>query len=216
MQFGKPVVGPPWRPAPTHWKLDGVALPIVVPPTLNLVRAMLSGGLETPEASGLAVVIATTHPRSHGHLIGRLYERGGPVNFEVLGNAADEIAGPMLGTPRWTAEKIWSNTLGAWQLVEGELALAGITDVFSLPPHTATSTVMAVWRRRLERNEKAYKQFIDEIERPPRRALRREIQRANAEANLDALNTIQQLTKRSKGKRREADSTIRTMSGDTL
>ena len=185
--------------------------------TIELVRALLvqpnQYGLD---GCGLNLLMLTLDPASGRYLIGRMFEQSSPVTLEFCENVADEIIAPIFGASRWWVTKLWANTLSSWQFVEGELTLNNIPDVFALPPHTATSAVFAVWRRRLEQNERNWQRFVNDLEMPPPRAVRREIERQTAEENAAVHAQMQAALASARGRRRVRDSTINLPSGDTL
>ena len=192
-------------------------MPIRPPDTLEFIRILLIQPNKYGfDGCGVSILMSTLDRAGGNHLIARMFERSSPVTLEFCDNVADEIVAGVFGNSRWWVTRLWANTLSSWSLIEGELTLNGIVDVFALPPHTATSAVFAVWRRRLEQNEKTWQRFLGELEMPPPRAVRREIARQTAEENAAVHAQMQAALASARPRRRVRDSTITLPSGDTL
>ena len=143
--------------------MDGLPLRIVVPPTLTLVRALLS------EPAGLWTVMTCTDPRDYPVLWARA-AGAEPVTLATLELAADEVTQRITGWRRWEAEHVWRAALGAWPALDGDLRMTGV-DVLALPANAATNACYAWFRRNVGRDEKEWRKFVRDMEHEPYRVL---------------------------------------------
>lgn len=217
-------LGPPWRPTPSAWSLDGRPIRIVTPPTRDLVLALL-----TPEeGSGLHVVMEYTPTRDQYYLHDRIGARQSGVTLELMHDVADRLVQSTLGVPRWTATRVWAHALGSWTELDGELMAAGV-DVMELEPARAYNVVVGVLRRWFRNDADGWKRLRRELDREPRREVLRQIrlrqeQAAAREAatsdllpvTVDEFTQFRQLMDQARGKTTAVDSAGSVPAPDTL
>ena len=174
-------LGAPWRPIPYRWSLDRHPIRVQVPATIDFVRAATR-----THGSGLWVTLACTHPHDHEVIFAAIVARR--LDYDVLDLIADRLVQRIIGWNRWEAEHVWTNTLGAWPTIDGDMRLSGV-DLLALGPAAATNTAFAWWRKALGENADEWKKWIRAMEREPRRAIEAEADRpmdAAAMAQLQA------------------------------
>lgn len=204
------LLGPPWFDPPQAWSLDGHTIFVCEPSTIELVRALLVPD-EPYEGSGFAVVLACCErAQDRQFLAERIFTPGSPITLQLLAFVADELVGMYCGVPRWTAQRLWQRTLGAWSVIDGELQLRGV-DVVTLPPARATAAVLAMWRHLYRHNERELDRLERELDKPPLRV----IQRDTADDTDTAFNAVEGLLAQSGGRPRSGNTIIDGAS-DTL
>lgn len=156
-------LGAPWRPIPDRWSLDRHTLRVQVPATIDFVRASTRR-----HGSGLWATMVCTHRVDHRHIFAGLAAQ--ILDFDVLDLIADRLVQRIVGWNRWEAEHVWTNTLGAWPTIDGDMRLSGV-DLLALGPAAATNTAFAWWRKNLGENADEWKKWTRDMERVPRRAI---------------------------------------------
>ena len=205
------MAGPPWLAVPQWWVLDGHRMKLVVPPTMELVQAMLIDN----EACGMYVLSATMDRFDAMWLYRRIFEPDLPLlQFPVLDEIADVLVARIVGLPRWTATAIWKETLGAWPLIDGELQGRGI-NVIDLPPHRATNAVIGVWRGFYSGGD-GFTKWWDKMNREPTRVLIRELERDDDQAAANDFAAAMALAEGVQAAPRVVDSQVVDQIPDTL
>lgn len=216
-------LGPPWRPEPHYWSLDGRPIRIVTPSTRNLALALI-----TPEdSSGLHVVMEYTPTADQHYLYDRIGARHSGVTLELLHDVADRLVESTLGVPRWTATRVWQHALGSWTELDGELMASGV-DVMELEPSRAYNVVFGVLRRWFRNDADGWKRLRRELDREPRREVLRQIRRRQEQAaaresesellpvTVDEFAQFRQLMDQARGKPTPVDSGGAVPVPDTL
>lgn len=176
-------LGAPWVREPDWWSLDSIPMRVTVPATTSFVGAICTPG----DAAGLWTCFALTDPLWHQPLVEAIYFRRAPLL--VFDRAADVLVEKITGWHRWEAAFVWTRTLGAWTLVDGDLTTAGV-DLTALPPGRATNTAFAWWREHLGRDEQAWKKFLRDMQREPRRIIEQEADKPMDPAVFGELGAI--------------------------
>lgn len=162
---------PPWGTAPPGFVLDGVVLSTRIPPTKQIVQALL-----VPEASntgGLFTVIAFCDSDTDWQkLAAQIMRPGSMVSLDLLQTIADRIFETHIGIPRWTAEALWLQAASSWMLVDGELQLRGL-DVFEMPFDRATNAIYALIRSWQSQDQKRLDTWVRKVTTPPLREIQR-------------------------------------------
>lgn len=110
-------------------------------------------------------------------------------DLDWFGEVADALIEALLGWRRWEAAYLWTQTLQAWNVIDGELMGRGV-DLIDLPAGRATSVAFSWWRHTLAQGkDDEWKRFEKDMRREPRRVLRR---RAAKPMQSDALAVLQQ------------------------
>ncbi|NMO00833.1 hypothetical protein HH308_06350 [Gordonia sp. TBRC 11910] len=169
------MLGDPWVFEDPAWALDGRVIRHQCPP-LRTAVALLT------HPSPVPLVVGTMGPADAD----RLYESvlcGWPSESGMLDIVADHLGETWFCRPRWEAQRLWQQTLGAWGTIDGELLLRGI-NVMDLPPARATNVVMAVWRKLLG-GSNDWEPWIAKLTATPLRVQRRQM-RLDAAKNIDS------------------------------
>lgn len=164
------MLGAPWTRTPAHWALNGRALRVQVPSTIDLARAITR---TDSEGAGLWCTTVCTHPADQPALFEQIIARHTPVTLADLDKAADTLVQRVTGWKRWEAAHVWSYTLGGWPTIDGDLMGRGV-DLTTLPAGRATNTAYAWWQQRLGNDEQAWKKFVRDMERTPTRIIEAE------------------------------------------
>lgn len=212
-------LAPPWGTAPPGFVLDGAVLSTRIPPTKQLVQALL-----VPEAgntSGLFTVIAFCDNDNDWHrLASAIMRPRSLVSLDLLQTIADRIFETHLGIPRWTAAFLWQQAASSWMLVDGELQLRGI-DVFEMPFDRATNAIYALIRGWQAQDKNRLDVWMRKVNTPPLR----EIQRwKNEDVAVESAPVDEMAERMAKLKRQQketatapaAGATIRMPNSDTL
>ena len=157
------------------WALNGKVIRHQCPP-LRTAVAFLTNPSPVP------LVVGTMRSRDVGHLYEAVFT-GTPTEKHMLDIVADHLGECWFGRPRWEAQRLWQQTLGAWATIDGELLLRGI-NVMELPPPRATNVVMAVWRKLLAGSQD-WDMWITKLTAEPLRVQRRRMQ-LDAAKNVDS------------------------------
>lgn len=205
------MAGPPWFPVPGQWSLDGHRMRLIVPPTKDLVQAMLIDN----ESCGMYVLTATMDRFDAMWMYSRIFEPELPlVQFGHLDEIADALVDAIIGLPRWTATAIWKDTLGAWPLVDGELQARGI-NLMDLPPHRAMNAVIGVWRNFYQGGE-GFGKWWEKVSREPARVLIRELERDDDESAATDFQALMALSQGVQAAPHVVDSEVVDQIPDTL
>jgi hypothetical protein len=205
------MAGPPWLDVPKQWVFDGHRIGVIVPPTTDLVQALLIDN----EACGMWILTATMDRFDAMWMYSRIFEPELPlVQFDLLDEIADTLVARIVGIPRWTATAIWKETLGAWPLVDGELQARGI-NVTDLPPHRATNAVIGVWRGFYSGGD-GFSKWWDKMNREPTRVLIRELEREDDESAANDFAAVMALSQGVQAAPRVEDSQVVDQIPDTL
>lgn len=143
-----------------------------------MVRALLSDSGDSAarsNTSGLWTALVFTDPRDHDTIGRMVLGRGGPT-LDLFHDVADALFEQLAGWHRWEAEYVWSQTLGVWELVDGDLLGQGV-DLSTLPVSRSTNAAYSWWWRTLRQNEDGWKKFGKAMRREPRRVIRREAEK---------------------------------------
>lgn len=172
------MLGPPWRPAPAAWSLDGARLALITPPTPGLVRALLLAD-DDPVLGAVSILTEVTAPSDRGKLMRALLDpEAPPLRGRTVALIADDLVYAVTGWRRWTLARLWAHTLGGWSIIGGRLIAAGV-DVAALPIPDASAAVYATWHQ-LYRDPDAWQRFDDGLQREPARHVRRVIEEQDA------------------------------------
>lgn len=162
-------LGAPWVRSPDWWSLDGTPIRVHVPETTSLVMAL---SLPDDRGAGLWTTLALTDELDQWKVVSAVIDAG-PAIDRILDDVADLLVEKITGWKRWEAAHVWQQTLGAWSIIDGDLTAQGV-NITSLSITRATNTAFSWWRRNLGRDEQAWKKWLRDMEREPRRIIERE------------------------------------------
>lgn len=101
---------------------------------------------------------------------------------------ADDLVRAVTGWNRWTLTRVWEQAMGMWPIIDGKAAMHGVS-VTDLPFHRATALVYSTLTEMHSQDGDHYSKWLDDLDRPPPRQVRREIieaTEAEAEAEFEA------------------------------
>lgn len=205
------MLGPPWHKAPPAYSLHGRRLRTATPSTVALAQALQ---VERPILGAVSVLLELTDDR--GLLMELLLDPGRPrVDRRLIDEVADDVMLACTGWHRWTAQRLWERTLGAWPMIGGRLLADGV-DVAELPFSQASAAVYATWLDAYRRAPDEWRKWQDGLFREPPRKIRRDIERASAQQAEEDFAAMQAMMAQSDPTPGPVDSTIVMPESDTL
>lgn len=191
------MLGPPWRPAPAAWSLDGVRYPTREPGVVEFARALqveLGGehGRE-PILGAIHVILSVTAESHHPALFRRILHPDAPpltrYRMEII---ADDLTERVTGWTRWSLQRIWNQTMGSWALIDGRLQARGV-DMTTLSFTQATHAAYATLADLYIQDKDAWKKWSDDLYRLPPRQVEREIREQSAREAQEQFEQAQAL-----------------------